>query len=176
MTKMEISTESLNAAIRDLNNTFYMSPYDGFQVAWDVILKLAGLIPQNTEPDRMGTLLKIIPEAKARDILSDSAVDELLNVRPRLEILLSNQHKRINDAASNEVTEFMRLRTIDPGAALVILTVILKRIRDHRVHGFETKEGSQDEVIFRASLRLLYKLGGSAVDCLRADQEYKIQE
>ncbi len=164
----EISKESLNAAIRDLNNTFYLAPYDGFQVAWGAILKLAGLIPQNKELDRMVTLLKIIPEEKVRDILSDSAVDELLNVRPRLETLLANQHKSINDATSHEMTEFIRLRTIDPGAALVILTGILKRIRDHRVHGFETKEGSQDEVIFRASLRLLYKLGGFAAECLGA--------
>jgi len=170
MARIEINKQSLDAVIRDLNNTFYLSPYDGFQVAWDAIIKMANLIPKDKEPDRMVTLLKIIPEEKVKALLSDSAVDEILNIRPLLATLLSNQHKRINDDnTSHELAEFIRLRTIDPGAALIILTAVLKRIRDHRVHGFETKEGSRDEVIFRSSLRLLYKLGGFAAECLRTD-------
>jgi len=168
MTNLNISKESLDAVIRDLNNTFYLSPYDGFQVAWDAVIKMAGLVPQNKDLDRMVTLLKIIPEEKVKDILSDPAVDEILNIRPRLETLLSNQHKMIDDDhSSHELTEFIGLRTIDPRAALTILIVLFKRIHDHRVHGFETKEGSRDEVIFRASLRLLYKLGGFAAEYLR---------
>jgi len=170
MTKLDIDKESLDAVIRDLNNTFYMSPYDGYQVAWDAIIKMANHFPQSKELDRMIYLLNTIPEEKVKDILSDSAVDELLNVRPLLKTLLSSQYDTMNDhRTSHELKELVRLRTIDPRAALIILVAILKRIRDHRVHGFETQEGSRDEVIFRASLRLLYKLGGFAAECLRAN-------
>jgi len=170
MTKIAINKESLDTIIRDLNNTFYLSPYDGFQVAWDTILKMATHFPQNKELDRMVSLLKILPEEKVEEILSDSAVDELLNVRPRLKTLLSSKHESTNDdRISHEMKELVRLRIIDPRAAINILIAVLKRIRDHRVHGFESQEGSQDEVIFRTSLRLLYKLAGFVAECLRAN-------
>jgi hypothetical protein len=171
MTKIVINKESLDAIIRDLNNTFYMSPYDGYQVAWDAIIKMANHFQQNKKLDRMVSFLKIIPEEKVKDILSDSAVDELLNIRPLLKTLLSSQHDTINDhRISQELKELVRLRTIDPRAALMILVAVLKRIRDHKVHGFETQEGSRDEVIYRSSLRLLYKLGGFAAECLSANK------
>ena len=168
MAKIEISKESLDAAVRDLNKTFYLSPYEGFEVAWLAIIKMADSFPGKIEVDRIVSLLKIIPEEKVKDVLSDSAVDELLNVRPLLETLLLSRHESIkDDQTSHELRELIRLRTNDPRAALIILLVVLKRIRDRRVHGFETQEGPRDEVILRASLRLLYKIGGFAAECLR---------
>jgi hypothetical protein len=171
MTKLKVDKETLDTIIRDLNNTFYLSPHEGFQVAWDAIIKMANHFQHNKRLDGMVSLLNIIPEKMVREILSDSAVDELLNVRPLLETLLSSKDKSINDdQISHELKELVRLRPIDPRGALNNLIVILKRIGDHRVHGFETQEGSRDEVIFRSSLRLLYKLGGFTVECLRANQ------
>jgi hypothetical protein len=171
MTKLKVDKETLDIIIRDLNNTFYLSPYEGFQIAWDAIIKMANHFQQNKKLDRMVSLLNIIPDKMVEEMLSDSAVDELLNVRPLLKTLLSSKNKSINDdRISYELKELVRLRTIDPRAALNILIVILKRIGDHRVHGFETQEGSRDEVIFRSSLRLLYRLGGFAAECLRANQ------
>jgi hypothetical protein len=167
MTKIEISKEGLDDAVRDLNKTFYLSTYEGFEVAMLAVIKMAESFQGKKELDRIVSLFKIIPEEKIKDVLSDSAVDELLNVRPLLETLLSNQHESINDDhTAHELKELIRLRTADPKAALSILIVVLKRIRDHRVRGFETNEGSRDEVIFRASLRLLYKLGRLAAESL----------
>jgi hypothetical protein len=171
MTKLDINRKHLDTILRDLNNTFYLSPYVGFQVAWDAIIKMANHFPQNTELDRLVSLLKIIPEEKVKDILSDPALDELLNLQPPLETILSNQHEYIDaDRTSYELKELGRLRIIDPRAALINLTHILKRIHDRRVHGFKTPNGSRDEGIFRASLRLLYRLGGFAAESLRANQ------
>lgn len=168
MAIFNISKEGLDGAIRDLNKTFYLPPYQGFEVAWLAIIKLADSFPDKTELDRMASLMKIIPEDKVKEILSDSAVDELLNIRPLLDTILSTPYDRLDPVpVSHSLKELIRLRAIDPRAALTILIVVLSKIRDRRVHGFQTQQGSRDEVIFRASLRLLCKFGELAAEGLR---------
>ena len=146
-----------------------MSPYEGVDVAWVAVIKMANLLPEKSEHARMLSLLNVLPEESVKDLLSDPAVDELLNLQPPLEAVLSNQYERLDaEHTSHELNEVRRLRTTDPKASLVNLAHILKRVRNSRAHGFKTPEGPRDKIILSASLKLLRNLGGLAAEYLGA--------
>jgi hypothetical protein len=134
------------------------------------ILKMSNLIPGKSENDRMISLLGILTKDRVKDILSGPAVEELVDLQPPLETILTSPYERLNaDLTSHELTKVRNLRTTDSKEALLNLVFVLKRVRNRRAHGFKTTAGPRDEVILRASLRILRDLGGFAVGCLRAN-------
>jgi hypothetical protein len=96
-------------------------------------------------------------------------VDNLLDLEPPLETLLSARHERLNAARTAEELELIRRhREDDPKLALYKLTEVLKRVRNRRAHGFKTPEGPRDNEILGSALGLVRLIGLSAAEALGA--------
>jgi hypothetical protein len=129
------------------------------EVLWVALVKAANRFPGKTEYRRMTRLVAGVPLESIKELLHHPAVDVLLGLEPPLETVLASSHERLEvQSAAAELTCIRQSRDDDPGAALIALGAILKRIRNKRVHGFKTRQGERDGVILGAARPLLFGL------------------
>jgi hypothetical protein len=141
--------------------------YEAVDVAWVAVVKIANLLPGNSEHYRMVALLDRLPENCLRQVLQRSAVDALLNLDPLLESLLTANHERLNASrTAGELAVVRARRENDPKEALRKLADVLKRVRNRRAHGFKTPDGPRDKEILETSADILQTLGEGAVGAL----------
>jgi hypothetical protein len=163
------TSENLDSAISDLNRTFGMPAYEAFDVAWIAVVKIANLLPGNSEHDRMTELLDRISDDAARSILVQPQVDSLLDLKPPLESIVTSRHERLEARKVADWLEFVRQhRNEDPKTSLRNLGEVLKRVRNRRAHGFKTPEGPRDLEILEPSLWLVRLVGLAAAEALGA--------
>jgi hypothetical protein len=164
-----MSQAELNSAIADLNRTFGMPAYEGFDVAWIAVIKIANLLPGSSEHARLLELLNRLPEESIRFILQQQKVDTLLNLEPPLETILSSRREPLNATRTAEELDVVRRdRESNPKLALHKLADVLKRIRNRRAHGFKTPKGPRDNEILGSGLWILRLIGLSAAEVLGA--------
>jgi hypothetical protein len=60
--------------IEDLLLSFRMNPYQAFDHCWIVLVKLADLLPDESEHKRMMTLFELMEEDELKAIISDPGV------------------------------------------------------------------------------------------------------
>jgi hypothetical protein len=145
--------------------------YTAVNTLWLALLKLANLEDGKSELARMLTLVGRIREDSVQSIVSDSAVDALLNLDPPLETVVSHSMERLDSANVNAALNKVRTeRTETPREALKQLGFVLKTIRNKREHGFKTRVGPRDSEILRPARHLLAKLCEAALEArIRAE-------
>ncbi len=164
-----MANQELESAIEELNRSHSLPVYEGFDVAWLAVLKIANLLPGVTEGVRMAELLNRLSEDSARHIVKSKEIDTLINPEPPLESILSSPHERLNRDGTRQELESVRLhRNDDPKLALEKLAAVLKRIRNRRSHGFKSPTGPRDVEILGAGLLLLRLVGLSAAEAMGA--------
>jgi hypothetical protein len=164
-----INTAELNTAIKDINRTFGLRPYEGFDVAWIAVIKMANMLPGSKEHDRLVELADRLSDDAIRHILHSDELDTLLHLNPPLETVLSFPHEHLDAARTAAELEQVRLhRNTNPKLALRNLVQVLKRIRNRRAHGFKTPDGPRDDEILSAAVWLVRIIGLSAAEALGA--------
>ena len=161
--------DRLQAGVEDLNRTFTLPPYEGFEVAWVALIKLANLLEGSSEHKRLEALLDRLSEDVVQSLLAGPAVDELLSLDPPLETILADPHERLDaERTAQELGAARTLRRSDPKEALRNLTYVLKRFRNRRAHGFKTPSGPRDREILAAGVRIARDVGAAAAEALGA--------
>ncbi|MEJ7698795.1 MAG: hypothetical protein WKF71_03995 [Pyrinomonadaceae bacterium] len=164
-----MTKEDLDLAVSELNRTFSLSPYEGFDVAWIAVVKMANFLPGRSEHDRLVELLEILPAESIRKVLNDENVEKILNLQPPLETVLRSNHERLNeDRTKSELEDVRQYKDSDPKRALRSLVDVLKRVRNRRAHGFKTAEGPRDNEILQPSLQIVRLIGYVAAEAMGA--------
>ncbi len=70
-----MTNKDLDLAIYELNRTFNLPIYEGFDVAWIAVVKMANFLPGESEHRRLIELLKILPNKAIQEILNDENVE-----------------------------------------------------------------------------------------------------
>jgi hypothetical protein len=91
-----INTGEVDAAIKDINGTFGLRPYEAFDVAWIAVIKMANMLPGSTEHHRLVELGNRLSDDAIRHILQSEELDTLLNLKPPLETILSFPHSHMS--------------------------------------------------------------------------------
>jgi hypothetical protein len=129
------------------------------------VLKVAKIVPEKSEHKRLVRLLELMSDSAVRLVLSEGAVDTLLNLDPPLEHLVSSKYERLDrQRTAEELEQVRRNRKSDPKNALLNLTHVLKRVRNRRAHGFKTREGPRDGIILGATAEILLRVGAAALE------------
>jgi hypothetical protein len=164
-----INTGEVDAAIKDINGTFGLRPYEAFDVAWIAVIKMANMLPGSTEHHRLVELGNRLSDDAIRHILQSEELDTLLNLKPPLETILSFPHERLDaERTARELEQVRVYRNSQPKLALRNLVDVLKRIRNRRTHGFKTPDGPRDKEILSAAVWLVRIIGLSAAEGLCA--------
>jgi hypothetical protein len=160
--------EQLQAIKAELTRSDDLPAYEALDVAWVAVIKLANLLPGDSEHRRLIALLDLLPEDRIRPVLQHKGVDVLLNLDPPLEsILTSPPHERLAaDRTARELAVVREKRENEPQEALRNLAEVLRRVRNRRAHGFKTPDGPRDQEILRASADILRNIGEIAIDAL----------
>jgi len=163
-----IDLNQLESALSDLERAKSLNPYEAVDVAWVAVIKIANLLPGDSEHHRLKQLLEKLPDNQIKILLKNHAVEELLNLDPPLESLVYHKYERINFERTKNELEIVKLeRERNPKVALEKLAHVLKRIRNRRAHGFKTPDGPRDQQILSATVQILQELGQIAVESLR---------
>lgn len=164
-----MTNENLDLAVSELNRTFNLSAYEGFDVAWIAVVKIANFLPSDSEHKRLVELLKILPAESIRKILDDENVKTILNLQPPLETVWNSNHEWLDkDRTKTELEDVRQFKDRDPKKALRSLVEVLKRVRNRRAHGFKTAEGPRDNEILQPSLQIVRLIGYVAAEAMGA--------
>ncbi len=170
---LDANTQLKNARA-ELTRSYDLSDYEAVDVAWVAIVKVANLMPGDSEHKRLLALLEIMPEVEVCKVLSHDAVDNLLNLEPPLETILSDRHERLNvERTVNEINAVRKHRLSQPKIALQNLTEILKRIRNRRAHGFKTPYAPRDAEILGAAAKILRAVGEVSINARAPNPSFK---
>ncbi|HEV2946022.1 MAG TPA: hypothetical protein VGX70_01520 [Gemmataceae bacterium] len=146
------------------------SDYVAVNTLWLALLKLANLEDGKSELARMVVVVGRIPVETVASIVSDRAVDALLNLDPPLETVVSHPREQLETAEVIEALNKIRAqRTSAPREALAGLGFVLKAIRNKREHGFKTQAGRRDAEILHPARQLLGKLSQAALESRVSD-------
>jgi hypothetical protein len=119
--------------------------YNAVEQHWVDFTKLVNMEAGADETDRAKFFLARLPDKAINEILTLPAIDRLLNLDPRLETITVHQHERLYTKQVKDAMNIIRnLREQNPRKALASLGVILKHIRNKRVHGFKSVSGPRD--------------------------------
>jgi hypothetical protein len=158
----------LDSATSELDRTLNLNAYEGFEVAWVAVIKIANLLPGDSEHKRLIELLNLLPDKTIRSIFKSEDVDALLELKPPLETILNSPHERLNEKRTKrELNQVRQLRNTKPKTALKNLAEILKRVRNRRAHGFKTSKGPRDTEILQPSFRLVRSVGYAAAEAMK---------
>ena len=161
--------DQLDSAVADLARTLTLPAYEGFDVAWVAVIKLANTLDGPSEHKRLEELLGLLEEDTVRGMLVSPAVDTLLGIDPPLESILADPYERLDsEKTAGELDAVRSLREKNPKEALRNLTLVLKRVRNRRAHGFKTPEGPRDKEILSAAVKIARDVGGAAAEALGA--------
>lgn len=162
-----MSKTEVDLAVTELNRAVGLNLYEGFDIAWIAVIKIANLLPGSTEHGRLIEVMSRLPDDTVRSILHHEAINTLFDLEPPLETILTSPHERLNpQRTAQELETIRRCRESDPKLALRNLAELLKRIRNRRAHGFKTPDGPRDTEILSAALTLLRLIGLSAAELL----------
>lgn len=140
------------------------NPYEAVDVLWVTLVKAANTMPGANEHRRMLALVEAMPLEAVQQVLQLPAVDDLLDLDPPLETVLSDLHERLAAEATQAAIETVRSkRHVQPKEALIALGELLKRIRNKRAHGFKTRKGPRDQEILSAAKPILLAFCRGAV-------------
>ena len=160
--------QSLSSIEEEIQSAESMADYEAVDVLWVALLKLANRMRGTNEHRRMLALVGAFEVEIVRSILGLRAVDNLLDLDPPLETVLTDPHERLEKAAAERSLKTVRqYRTTDPPAALLAMGEILKRIRNKRAHGFKTRNGPRDREILGAARSILTALCRAALEAVR---------
>ncbi len=160
--------QSLSSIEEEIRSAENMADYEAVDVLWVALLKLANRMQGTNEHRRMLALVGAFEIEAVRSILGLQAMDNLLELDPPLETVLTDPHERLeSEAAERSLNTVRQCRTTDPRAALVALGEILKRIRNKRAHGFKTRNGPRDREILGAGRSILTALFRAALEATR---------
>jgi hypothetical protein len=166
--------------IKEIREDIYaastLSDYEAVEVLWVALVKAANLMAGNNEHRRIIRLIQTIPASALSQILSNSAIDRLINIKPPLETILADEHERLYpDMTREAITRVKSLRQKKPQQALLSLGEILKRIRNKRAHGFKTRSGPRDMEILSSARILLAQLCQVVVDAFSENRKPKTE-
>ena len=167
--------ERIDNALVDLARTIELPPYEGVDVAWVSLIKVANIFPGSSEHRRLEYLLELVSTEALIVVLDSESVDKLLTLDPPLESVLATPHERLDPRRTAEALQVIRdQRKVDPKAAAFSLAYVLKRIRNRRAHGFKTPSGPRDNEILLASVQILRDLCNAAAAA--AQQSLRLPE
>lgn len=163
-----MSDREINSICKQIESSESQNDYSAVNTLWLALLRMANLMPENTEHERIVTLVDKIQVDSIRDLLHDPGVDRLLALDPPIETILTSPHERLElEAAAEELNEIRSFRDSDPHQALVSLGSVLKRIRNKREHGFKSPNGSRDLEILGAARSVLLRLAWLAIESVK---------
>jgi hypothetical protein len=147
-----LEVHQIQRILSELDSDQSAAPYDAFDQAWICLIKLGNLMTGKSEHDRLSALLDQMDEAVAAKLLKESSIDDLINLEPPLDTVLSSPHERLDkDIVSQWIGEVRDERGHATRESLLSLVEILKRIRNKRAHGLKTPDGPRDTEILSAS-------------------------
>jgi len=153
--------------IGELIPTLQMPHKEAFDRCWICLVRLANLLTQESEHKRLIALVDIMPISSASSVLNDPAVNELIDLQPPLENVLTSPHEGLaKDKVAQLVQQVKPSRENSPKEALEALSEILERIRNKRAHGFKTPDGPRDLEILSASTKIVQNMAGLAAEQL----------
>ncbi len=157
----------ITSALTDIKAAVHLSDYEAVDVLWVTLLKMANIMPGSSEYKRMTNLIQAIPEVKIKALLLRPPVQQLLDLDPPLETVLSDPQERLDpEAAASAVRTINACRETNPRKSILALGEILKRIRNKRAHGFKTREGPRDAEILGAARVILDDLCRASAEAL----------
>lgn len=137
---------------RELAAASRLDPYNGFEQAYVCLVKLALEEPEPEEFARLKRTVSKLPQAVTSRLLDLPQVDDLLNLTPPLETILSHQKEELHAIETAEaMTTIRTMRHTNPRKALRSLVFVLKIIRNKREHGFKSADGPRDQEILSAA-------------------------
>ena len=155
---MKTKNHVLDSILKDMISAIQLPTYEAVDVYWVALVKIAHLMPGESEHKRLLNLLDELPIVCLESILHDAGVDALLDLDPPLESILVNRNERLSFEATQAAINSIRDNRIEnPRAAIVSLGEILKRIRNKRAHGFKTRDGPRDEIILKSARSILQR-------------------
>ncbi|MDA2912504.1 hypothetical protein MYX77_00840 [Acidobacteriia bacterium AH_259_A11_L15] len=164
----EADQQSLSSIGDEIQSAKNMADYEAVDVLWVALLKLANRMQGTNEHRRMLALVGVFELETVSSILGLRAVDDLLDLDPPLETVLTDPHERLEKEEAKRSLETVRqCRTTDPNAALLAMGEILKRIRNKRAHGFKRRSDARDRQILGAARSILAALCQAALGAVR---------
>jgi hypothetical protein len=144
------------AILQEVAAASEQNPYEAVDVLWVALVKAANTMQGANEHRRMLALAEAMSIEDVRRVLQLPAVDDLLDLDPPLESVLTDPHERLASEATQTAIDTVRTkRQVQPREALTALAEMLKRIRNKRAHGFKTRNGPRDEQILSAAKPIL---------------------
>lgn len=136
------------------------APFDAFDILWTALLQLANNRPEQTEQQRLLSLVKQLPQAALTRIARSDAITGLITLDPPLETHQANTHERLNpDKTARAIATLNANATNAPDRAIEAIGTILKGIRNKRAHGFKaTDPTTRDANILRLATAVLHQL------------------
>jgi hypothetical protein len=164
------NTEKFNAIEKEAAESRILPTYPAVNGLWVCLVKLANLLPRSAEEhEQVASMLRGFSREQAHLVVSDAAVDALLNMNPPLETVLSADGERLHPIpVARHCARVRQRRVSDPKAALAALFELLQRIRDKREHGFKTPDGPRDQEILTATVSILDRLIQVALVSIKA--------
>jgi hypothetical protein len=157
----------ITEALADIEAAASLSDYEAVDVLWVALLKMANTMHGSNEHKRMMSLVQAIPDDQIKTCLVSRGVQRLLDLDPPLETVLSDPHERLDpEATASAVRAIRTCHETSPRDAMLSLGEILKRIRNKRVHGFKTRNGSRDAEILGAARAILEDLCRASAEAL----------
>ena len=137
---------------RELSAASVPDHYAGFEQAYVCLVKLALDEPESEEFARIKGMADKLPDFQVSGVLGLPQVDDLLDISPPLETILSHEKEELRSIETAEAIATVRTsRRSKPRKALRSLLFILKNIRNKREHGFKSPEGPRDREILSAA-------------------------
>jgi len=135
-------------------------PFDAFDTLWTALLQLANNRPEQTEHQRLLSLVQQLPPAAFTRIATSDAITGLTNLDPPLETYQANQHERLyTKKTAHAFATITADATNAPDRAIEAVGTILKGIRNKRAHGFKTTDPTtRDGNILRLATAVLHQL------------------
>jgi hypothetical protein len=135
-------------------------PFDAFDTLWTALLQLANNRPEQTEHQRLLSLVQQLPPAALTRIAHSDAITGLTNLDPPLETQQTNPHERLNpENTARAIATINANATNAPDRAIEAVGTILKGIRNKRAHGFKaTDPTTRDGNILRLATTVLHQL------------------
>jgi hypothetical protein len=144
---------------QEVSATDNQTDYVAVELLWNALVKAALSKNSRKEFVRLRLLVGDLQPAQVAAWVQNPSVDTLLNLQPPLETVLADPQERLDSQkAADELAIIRATRAGEPNKAADALLSMLKRIRNKRIHGFKTPDGSRDAEILGAARPLLRML------------------
>lgn len=130
---------------------------------YQALLKASRQWSGGDEGARLQAMVEAFPEEDVRRVLALDGIGRLLDLDPLESVLSDPEEELRTEKIADALRAVRECRTTQPRLALRRLSVVLKRVRDKRYHGFKTTTGARDSEILGAAREVMRELAAIAL-------------